>query len=279
MQSRIFRKAALERLSSPEQLDQLMQITSPRSWLVLFGLAALTVVAVVWAFVGSIPTTVSGQGILIRGGEIGSISATAAGQLSDIYVDVGGVVEEGQVIARILDEITSENVPVVSAVSGRILEIHAEPQSAVRVGDLLISLEPTGLEVIGLQAIIYLPATEGKKVRPGMQVQIAPTTVRAEETGVLLGWVTRVGEFPSSAAGMLRLLKNNDLVQRFFSLTGGAPIEVRVDLVPSRETLSGYKWSSPQGAGVEVESGTLFEADIVLDRRRPIDLIIPGLGG
>jgi hypothetical protein len=28
-----------------------------------------------------------------------------------------------------------------------------------------------------------------------------------------------------------------------------------------------------------VESGTLFEADIVLDRRRPIDLIIPGLGG
>ena len=37
----IFRKVALERLSSPEQLDQLMQVTSPKGWLALAGLGAL----------------------------------------------------------------------------------------------------------------------------------------------------------------------------------------------------------------------------------------------
>ena len=33
MRGSIFRKAALERLSSPERLDQLMQVTRPRAWL------------------------------------------------------------------------------------------------------------------------------------------------------------------------------------------------------------------------------------------------------
>ena len=38
MRPRIFRSEALERLSSPEQLDTLLQITSPRYWL---GLTAI----------------------------------------------------------------------------------------------------------------------------------------------------------------------------------------------------------------------------------------------
>ena len=37
----IFRKEALERLSSPEQLDQLMKIVTPRSLLPLLALGGL----------------------------------------------------------------------------------------------------------------------------------------------------------------------------------------------------------------------------------------------
>ncbi len=54
MQKPIFRKAALERLSSPEQLDQLMQVTTPKGWLALIALAGLLVTAVILGFVGSI---------------------------------------------------------------------------------------------------------------------------------------------------------------------------------------------------------------------------------
>ena len=35
----IFRKVALERLSSPEQLDQLLQVTDPKGWMALGALA------------------------------------------------------------------------------------------------------------------------------------------------------------------------------------------------------------------------------------------------
>jgi hypothetical protein len=65
--SRLFRKVALERMSSPEQLDQLLQVTAPRNWLALAALMGLLVAAIGWGFVGRISTTISGQGVLVPG--------------------------------------------------------------------------------------------------------------------------------------------------------------------------------------------------------------------
>ncbi len=65
-QNSIFRKESLERLSSPEQLDQLMQVVSPRSWLPLATLGCLVGLALLWSILGRIPITASGQGILVH---------------------------------------------------------------------------------------------------------------------------------------------------------------------------------------------------------------------
>ncbi|HEY9647242.1 MAG TPA: hypothetical protein V6C88_12770 [Chroococcidiopsis sp.] len=62
----IFRQKSLERLSSPEQLDQLMQVVNPRSWLSLAALGSLVLLTVVWSIVGRIPITATGKGILVR---------------------------------------------------------------------------------------------------------------------------------------------------------------------------------------------------------------------
>lgn len=61
----IFRKEALERLSSPEQLDQLMKIVTPRSLLPLLALGGLLGCALIWSIVGKIPVTTTGQGALV----------------------------------------------------------------------------------------------------------------------------------------------------------------------------------------------------------------------
>ena len=50
----LFRKSALEKLSSPEQLDVTMQVTSPMGWITLAGISVLLVFATVWSIVGSI---------------------------------------------------------------------------------------------------------------------------------------------------------------------------------------------------------------------------------
>ena len=61
----LFRQEALERLSSPERLDQLMQIVSPRSWLPLGAAGLIVGVALLWSFLGRIPIHSVGEGILV----------------------------------------------------------------------------------------------------------------------------------------------------------------------------------------------------------------------
>lgn len=61
----IFRKEALERLSSPEQLDQLMKIVTPRSLLPLLALGGLLGCGLLWSVLGKIPVTTTGQGALV----------------------------------------------------------------------------------------------------------------------------------------------------------------------------------------------------------------------
>ncbi len=97
----IFRKVALERLSSPEQLDQMVQVTDPRGWLALAGLGALLVAAVGWGIWGSIPTEAQGDGILLRQGGISDLVANASGQVQEVLVSVGDVIEKGQPVAKI----------------------------------------------------------------------------------------------------------------------------------------------------------------------------------
>lgn len=62
----LFRQESLERLSSPEQLDQLMQIVTPKSWIPLGTLGVLVVAGLIWSVVGQIPITVSGRGLLVE---------------------------------------------------------------------------------------------------------------------------------------------------------------------------------------------------------------------
>jgi hypothetical protein len=65
-QSSIFRKESLERLSSPEQLDQLMQVVRLRNWIPLASLGTLVGLALLWSILGRIPITATGKGILVH---------------------------------------------------------------------------------------------------------------------------------------------------------------------------------------------------------------------
>jgi hypothetical protein len=68
--STIFRQAALDRLSAPENLDEPLNVVPPRFWLAGLSLASLLAVAVVWALlsvVGASASTVAGGALLLEG--------------------------------------------------------------------------------------------------------------------------------------------------------------------------------------------------------------------
>ncbi|MFD0862944.1 NHLP bacteriocin system secretion protein [Sungkyunkwania multivorans] len=95
-----FRKAALEKLSTPEKLDQLIKVTGPRSWIGLTTIAIILTTAIAWSFWGHVKTKLNVVGVLL-GGEIHEVVSTAQGQLIDLKVTIGDIVESGDVIATI----------------------------------------------------------------------------------------------------------------------------------------------------------------------------------
>lgn len=393
----IFRQVALERLSSPEQLDQLMQVTSRKAWIALaaFGLGIL--LAVLWGIFGSIPSKVQGQAVLIKTGGLQDVVVSSNGRITDMSVGVGDVVRQGQLIARLaqpelleqmnavrarleglksqrsllaemgetrgelqlsylqkrrrsveeqirigedrlkvqgdllarglitrqdylrtqqqleqdrnqLNEIaltrfdsrrqTEEevrsverqirevelqleglvnqynlSVQVVSPYSGRVIEVKTNPGTLVGAGQSILSLERTGKDIKNLEAVIYVSAADGKKIRPGMEVLLSPAAIKREEHGYMVGWVTAVAEFPATQQGMMRILQNEQLVRDM--LAGGAVFQVQADLIPDPATVSGYKWTSAGGPPQVVQSGSLGAAFVTVQRQRPITLVIP----
>ena len=99
--NKLFRKEALERISSPEELDQIMQVVSPKKWLPLVAVGSLVASGLTWSFLGRIPITVTGTGIIVYPSTITSFQSPIAGRLRTVNVRVGDFVNRGDVLATL----------------------------------------------------------------------------------------------------------------------------------------------------------------------------------
>ncbi|PYS02526.1 MAG: NHLP bacteriocin system secretion protein [Acidobacteria bacterium] len=107
---KIFRTKALERLSSPEELDQVLQIVTRKSWIPLASLGGLLLIAIWWSISGQIPVTVEGVGLLVYPRQIVSFQLPASGQVVDLTVKVGDFVHKGQILGRINQPALQQNL-------------------------------------------------------------------------------------------------------------------------------------------------------------------------
>ncbi len=100
-QKNIFRDKALEKATSPEQLDTSIQIIQPHNWLPLAALSSLVIAGLTWSITGRIPITAIGQGVLVYPSTITDFQASGTGQIDDIKVKVGDTVTKGQILATL----------------------------------------------------------------------------------------------------------------------------------------------------------------------------------
>lgn len=174
--------------------------------------------------------------------------------------------------ARLADERA-----VRSPAAGRIVELKLNPGDVAADGAAVATLEPIDAAGSDAIAILYLQSAVGKRVQPGMQAEISPTAFQPAQYGHILGDVVFVSSVPATAAGMRRVLRNEQLAQQ---LAGGtAPFEVRVRFRSDPATPSGLAWSSSDGPPGPVAAGALLDAKIVVARRPIADLVFPGLAG
>jgi HlyD family secretion protein len=411
----IFRQVAIERLSTPEQLDQVMRVTSPLQWLMMACVMVLVVGSLLWSVVATVPVKVPSQGILISPGGVLAVASEHGGRITKLLVRSGDRVTAGQVVARLeqpdlrqeletakgelaelerqrsqivdfqgrdskvqkalleqkkkdlkesqrhvqdrikwleereknelrlmekqiidrqryintkidlnaayealskannelkqverdettlsigkerelldkemamgaatrkieaLTEKLARQSAVLSPYSGDIVEFKVNEGEVVDKSAALFSLLPLrAADKSGnLLAVVYVPPNDGKKVRPGMAAQVAPSTVKREEYGFIRGTVKSVAEIPSTTEGMMRTLKNQALVQSLSG--GGAPFEVVVEMERDANTPTGFKWSSSRGPEADVNNGTLAEVQITVRNIHLISLAIPAL--
>lgn len=69
MQNKLFNKASLERISSPEKLNDYIQVANPSIWMILGAVILLLAAVLVWGIFGSVSTSYTVKGVA-SGGEI-----------------------------------------------------------------------------------------------------------------------------------------------------------------------------------------------------------------
>lgn len=411
MNTDLFRLKALKELSSPEQLDDAIEIVSTRKWVALIAAATLLVLMLGWGIFGTVMETGKGMGLLMNEAGLIAMVSQQAGRVTSVLVEEGDFVEVGQVLMRIdlmgenlkvwtlkrqLEELEAERASYMrgeaksaqlrTGVSGsqsrlynemlensrqklralgqrekshekllaqglitrsqlddvrdlfaqekeRMLSLQKQAQvdaldkardqqgsqagkqslesrirevdDALRIETLaatdasqltanragkvtgitvlegqsvsegaeLLSIIPIDKEDDNLVAVFYLPAAAGKKALEDMDVRVSPTMIKKEEHGVMTGFVDRVAAFPASAVEIANTFKSEGLVSQVMAM--GSVIRVEAELTPSSSTFSGYRWTSGSGPRLKVYEGTVCEVEVVLERHRPISLLVP----
>ena len=194
-------------------------------------------------------------------------------QIAQIQAGLGGGSSQIDIVRREITELENRlesTAAIRSPYTGRVIEVSANAGDLVAPGSRVLSLEDFAAPI---EAVVYVPAADGKKVLPGMSVQISPSTVKAEEWGFMLGEVRAVSDYPVTPEGLRKVLRNDKLVA---DLTGeSAPIEINTQLIADTETESGFRWSSSKGPPMKVFSGTVCQAKITVERKRPISYVLP----
>jgi len=463
----LFRKEPLERLSSPEQLDQLMQVVGPKDWIPLATTGSLVLLALLWSLLGRIPITVTGRGVLIQPRRVVEFQSPIAGQLKNLNVQVGQCIQKNHLLATIdradleqepqrqraqLQELEAqdqelnslqaqkvrsekqtiqqqrqalqqrlrnaqalianrknretraiqqqrqalqqrlrnaqalaptlrkrlenrrqlkasgaisqdvvleaeqayrdtlsqiadlqaqlqelgirelqaeqsdretfsqiaelqaqmqaldsqeksveqqtiesantrknqiqklkqniaqlkvqikENSQIISQRSGCILELTATVGQVVspqtRLGT--IQLEGPASEMV---AVAYFPVRDGKRIQPGMDVQITPDTVKREQFGGILGTVTTVSAFPVTKQGAVSLIGNTEVAESL--IPEGGAIAVFAELKRHSASDRSYQWSASKGPQLQLTPGTTTSTRVTVAAQAPITFILP----
>src|SRR5271165_1571995 len=148
---KLFRKEALERFSSPDNLEQLMPVAGAKDWLLIVVAGTLLALVGVWCVVGRVPTIATGRGVILRPRHVTQAQAIAAGRILSLRVRAGDHVKKGDLIATVdQDDIVKRIEENRRAVE--ILEAQDRRKTAVESSQLALQTQGDAMERSGLEA-------------------------------------------------------------------------------------------------------------------------------
>ena len=302
----IFSKEALDKMRTPERLDKMLPITTPIGWMALAGILVLMVSVVIWSIYGSFTVKAEGMGIIMDEGGVVNISHITGGKVEKLYVRTGNTVQKGDIIAHIDQAQQSAETRMAQYGAGlatsdrdamsRVYQYDAKRYQQTVAEDVYSDYDGIVDEVMvgegtvlgggtpicsvrlardkqELLGYLYIPVDKGKRVEPGMSIQLAPNGVDVSQSGSLLGVVRSVSQYPMNLQGISQHTGNQNLAQWILQSQKGAVMEVTFDLVKDSESESGYLWTSKVGEHKKITPGSFCTGSVIIERRPPIQKV------
>jgi hypothetical protein len=263
-----FRERALERISSPEQLDWLVKVASPRRWIALAALLLAVVAAILWAAIATVPTTLSGPGFLLP-----------QGGLREVVAPIGGTV--GQLDARAGSHVVAgDQVGVIVAADGRRAVVRAPETGVVtEIDSLTHEYQPPGtrlalVEPVGWPLVVYsyVRTQDAAALTRGSAVHVRLGAGISDRYGYVKGRVASVSRYSATPERLSFVLQDPSVVAEIKRL--GPANEVVIALDQSAKTPSGLVWSNGSGPRGAPPAGLPASATFIVGSHHPIDDVL-----
>ena len=262
----LYRKSSLERISSPEQLDKVLKVTSPMSWLALIGLTLIVIVTVVWSIIGTIPVTITVPGIVSSMVGSNAVYTQEAGTVVSVRVRTGDEIHLGDAVLTYKNA-ANEVATVYSDQVGTVANLVVKKDDVFTPGSEIIRVTPVSR--MSQMVVCYVPLAQAKKLERGMQVKVSLDSLDSQSYGNMVARVINIDAYAASVSGMASVIGSGNNLDAAFT-KNGAVVAVACELYPAADTVSGYYWSNEKGAGVVVTNGSLVTAKIVTEEVAPI---------
>lgn len=269
----LYRKSSLEKLSNPDQLDRMIKISSPLSWLALVAVFLIIAATVVWAFVGTIPSTETVNGIITDTDSSCAVFADVSGVIDVYYKQSGDSVTSGEVIAHIT-RADGTTGTICADINGKISGIIPELGTPVYAGTEIARITPCDM---GEQVVVcYVPLTSSLRYEKDMEVRIYLSAVDYQQYGHMQARIVHVEKYASSTASLVHNMGSDNLVAEQF-LSKGPVVAVICRLDTDASSANGYYWTHSNGHSLTVANGMVVSAKIVVEECAPITKLIGSL--
>lgn len=242
--------------------------------------------AVLWLCFGSMTQTVSLKGLVFPQSGIRKVYAPAQGTVSQVLVNIGDIVEKGDILAVIpqqqlimqmqtagadkqaLQQQYAQQAFVKAPVSGKVSQI-------VNIGQTVQQGE-TVIQIIGSDSYInqceirgYIPAAVAQRLRQGMQVEVSPDFAPRERYGYIEGFINAIGTLPVTHDQIAQELSGFQLPVDLAD--DESIVEVRITLVGNQRTdgSATFLWKDD----IEVDTGTVCDVVVITQKTTPLGLL------
>lgn len=224
-----FRRSSLERLISPEQLDKLMVVVSPKGWIALCSIILLLLASLAWVIWGTIPVQVTAKGILLTQKGIFSIQSPINGTVLSVHTTTGDWVAPHTLIATLTNpNLNSQLKEIDNKLQELSLKVDnpkntQEEQQKARTELQTVLEQKEGLQV-KQEALQIYSQVEGQII----EVDIAPGDF--VKAGSLVAW----GQFPLKE-GETYLCYGYLKIDDGEKVAEGMPSEISLEDIPPEE--------------------------------------------